>query len=131
MPLNDFILQELLYAYQNLLKIASEHEWIEWVFRLRQPERRHALEFVEGWNGTRIAVAGSILLVVSTVIGIAYSVKGGNIQDGFSVASFILTAGSGELLHIIERDILTQLLVLLALLAIISQIESSSGKHNG
>jgi hypothetical protein len=97
-PLNDFILQELLYAYQNPSKITSEHEWIEWVFRLRHPDRRHALEFVEGWNCTRIAVAGSLVLVVSTVVGVAWSVKGSGVQDGFSIASFILAAGSGELI---------------------------------
>jgi hypothetical protein len=95
-PLNDFILQELLYAYQNPSKISSEHEWINWVFRLRQPDRRHALEFVEGWNGTRIAVAGSIPLVVSTMVAIVWSAKGSGVQDGFAVAGFILTAGSCE-----------------------------------
>lgn len=84
------------------------------MFRLRQPDRRHALEFVEGWNGTRIAVAGSIPLVVSTMVAIVWSAKGSGVQDGFAVAGFILTAGS----------------LLLALLAIISGIESSSGKRN-
>jgi len=95
-PLNDLVLQELLYAYQNPSKITSDHEWIEWVFRLRQPGRRHALEFVEGWSGTRIAVAGSAVLVISTVVGVVWSVKGSGIQDGFAIAGFILTAGSGE-----------------------------------
>ena len=67
------------------------------VFRLRQPDRRHALEFVEGWNGTRIAVAGSIPLVVSTMVAIVWSAKGSGVQDGFAVAGFILTALSCEL----------------------------------
>jgi hypothetical protein len=97
-PLKDFILQELLCAYQNPSKISSEHELIDWVFRLRQPDRRHALEFVEDWNGTRIAVAGIIPLVVSTMVAIVWSAKGSGVQDGFAVARFILTAGSCELL---------------------------------
>jgi hypothetical protein len=96
-PLDNFVLQEVLYAYQNPSKITTEHEWIDWVFRLRQPDRRHALEFVEDWNGTRIAVAGSIPLILSTVLGIVWSVKGSGIPDAFSVAGFILTAGSCEL----------------------------------
>ena len=99
MPLDDFVLQEILYAYQNPSKITSEHEWIDWVFRLRQQDRRHALEFVEGWNGTRIAVAGSIPLVFSTVLCIFWSVKGSGIQDGFAIAGFILTTGSCKLNH--------------------------------
>jgi hypothetical protein len=96
-PLEDVVLQEVLYTYQNPSKIITEHEWIDWVFRLRQPDRRHALEFVEGWNGTRIAVAGSIPLLLSTVLGVVWSVKGSGIPDAFSVAGFILTAGSCEL----------------------------------
>ena len=95
-PLSNFVLQELLYAYQNPSKISSEHEWIDWVFRLRRPGRRHALEFVEGWSGTRIAFAGSIVLVISSAVGIVWSIKGSGVQDGFTIASFILTAGSGE-----------------------------------
>ena len=97
MSLDDFVLQEVFYAYQNPSKITTEHEWIDWVFRLRQPDRRHAVEFVEGWNGTRIAVAGSIPLLLSTVVGIVWSVKGGGVQNAFSVAGFILIAGSCEL----------------------------------
>ena len=56
-----------------------------------------ALEFFEGWNGTRTAVAGSITLLLSTVLGVVWSVKGSGIQDGFAISSFILTAGSREL----------------------------------
>jgi hypothetical protein len=96
-PLEDFVLKEILYVYQNPSKITTKHEWIDWVFCLRQQDRRHALEFVEGWNGTRIAVAGSIPLLLSTVLGVVWSVKGSGIQDAFAVAGFILTAGSCEL----------------------------------
>jgi hypothetical protein len=83
-----------MYAYQNPSKIRTKQDWIDWVFRLRQEDRRHALEFVEGWKGARIAVAGSIPLIISTVVGIVWSVKGSSVQDAFAVAGFILTAGS-------------------------------------
>ncbi|KAG9244739.1 hypothetical protein BJ878DRAFT_504823 [Calycina marina] len=110
-PLDEFVLQEVLYACKNPEKVNSGTEWIDWVFSLRQVECRHALEFIEGWNGSRVAVAGSIPLVISTFVGIIWSFKTGEIQDAFAVAGFILTAGS----------------LLLALLAVISGIESSSG----
>jgi hypothetical protein len=84
-PLDEFVLQEINYAYQNPLKITTEHEWIDWVFRLKQQDLRHALEFVEAWNPTRIAVVGLILLLVSTVLGIVWSVRGSGIQDGFAI----------------------------------------------
>jgi hypothetical protein len=94
-PLDEFVLQEIIYAYQNPSKITTEHEWIHWVFRLRQQDLRHALEFVEAWNPTGIAVVGLIPLLVSTVLGIVWGVQSG-IQDGFAIAGFILTAGNCE-----------------------------------
>lgn len=92
--LDNFVLQEMLYAYKNPSKIDTYHEWIDWVFRLRQPDKRHALEFVEGWNGTRIAIAGMTPLVFSTVVGLAWSIRSGDWQTAFTVAGFILTAGT-------------------------------------
>ncbi|CAG8980873.1 hypothetical protein HYALB_00013512 [Hymenoscyphus albidus] len=108
-PLDDFIIQEVLHAYQNPSTIETEHDWIDWVFRLRQPDRRHALEFVEGWNGTRIAIAGLMPLLVSCVLGVVWSWRTGDVQTAFTVAGFVLTAGT----------------LVLALLAIISGIEAS------
>jgi len=102
-PLDNFVLQEVLYAYRNPSKIDTDHAWIDWVFRLRQPDRRHALEFVEDWNGTRIAMAGSTPLIFSTVVGIVWSVKSGDVQTSFTVAGFILTAGTRKFLDFVDR----------------------------
>lgn len=99
MPLDDFVLQEILFAYGNPNKIETSTEWIDWVFRLRQSDRRHALEFVEGWNGTRIAVAGLTPLFFSCLLGIVWSWKTGDVQTAFTVAGFVLTAGTCELNH--------------------------------
>ena len=84
----------MLYAYNHPSQMNTEHVWIDWVFRLRQPDKRHALEFVEGWNGTRIAIAGMTPLVFSTVVGLIWSIKSGDWQSAFTVAGFILTAGT-------------------------------------
>ncbi|KAH6889392.1 hypothetical protein B0T10DRAFT_548779 [Thelonectria olida] len=108
-PLDDFVLQEMMYAYRNPGKLGSDDDWIQWVFRLRGKDRRHALEFVEGWNTTRIAVAGTIPWLSSCLVGISWTAAGGDAQTAFTVASFILTSSS----------------IVLALLAIISGIESS------
>ncbi|KAK1831853.1 hypothetical protein QBC39DRAFT_350311 [Podospora conica] len=117
-PLDDFILQEMMYAYRHpnrlgRLSSASSHstdDWIRWVFRLRRRDRRHALEFVEGWNTTRIAVSGTAPWLSSCLLGVVWTVmSGGDAQTAFTVASFLLTSSS----------------VILALLAIISSIESS------
>jgi len=69
-PLDDFTLQEIFYAYQHPEHIKTESEWIDWVFRLRQADRRHALEFVEGWSGFRIGLIGSLPWVVATIVGV-------------------------------------------------------------
>ncbi|RFN45629.1 hypothetical protein FIE12Z_10131 [Fusarium flagelliforme] len=34
-PFDDFILQEIMYAYRNPGKLGSSVDWIQWVFRLR------------------------------------------------------------------------------------------------
>lgn len=108
-PLDNFVLQEILYAFNHPSKVDTHHDWIDWVFQLRQPDKRHALEFVEGWNGTRIAVAGSVPMVFSTLVGLIWSIRSGDWQTAFTVASFILTLGT----------------LLLALLAVVSGIEAS------
>ncbi|ROW03074.1 hypothetical protein VMCG_05749 [Cytospora schulzeri] len=108
-PFDDFVLQEMLYAYRHPQTLEDNDEWIRWVFRLRRKDKRHAVEFVEGWNTTRIAVAGTIPWLSSCIVGIAWAAAGGDVQSAFTVASFILTSSS----------------VILALVAILSGIESS------
>jgi hypothetical protein len=95
-PLDDFVLQEMFYAYTHPAKISSESDWINWVFRLRRQDKRHALELVEGWNSTRIIVAVSIPSLISSVVGITWAVVLKDVQSAFAVASFILTLGTGE-----------------------------------
>ncbi|KAH6619008.1 hypothetical protein C7974DRAFT_474731 [Boeremia exigua] len=106
-PLDDFTLQEVFHAYNNPSMIETETAWIEWVFNLRQADRRHALEFVESWSGSRIATVGSIPWISASIVGVVWVARGGDAQTAFTVASFILTVGTS----------------LLALLAIISKIE--------
>jgi hypothetical protein len=93
-PLDEFILQEVLYAYNNPSTVKSEHEWVDWVFRLRRPDQRHALEFVEGWNGYRIGIIGSAPWIASSIVGIIWSAMGGDMVTAFTVAIFILTVGT-------------------------------------
>jgi hypothetical protein len=96
-PLDDFTLQEVFHAYNNPSMIETEAAWIDWVFNLRQADRRHALEFVEGWSGSRIATVGSVPWVSATIVGVVWVVRGGDAQTAFTVASFILTVGTCEL----------------------------------
>ena len=88
-------MQEVLYAYNHPSEFGTGTDWIEWVFRLRQPDKRHALEFVEDWNGTRIAIVGTIPCFASTLVGVIWSARGGDIQTAFTVAGFILTTTTG------------------------------------
>jgi hypothetical protein len=109
-PLDEFTMQEVLWAFNHPESFSDqESEWVDWVFRLRQRDKRHALQFVEDWNGMRIAIVGTIPCVLSTAVGITWSAMGGDIQTAFTVAGFILTVAT----------------VLLALLAVISGIDSS------
>ena len=97
MPLDDVALQEIFYAYSNPSKIEDNQfktPWIEWVYKLRKPDHRHALEFVENWDGTRIAIAGILPWLFSMIIGVVWSAKGGDVQTAFTVAGFILTSGT-------------------------------------
>jgi hypothetical protein len=50
----------MFYAYEHPERITSQTNWIEWLFRLRRRDKRHALEFVEGWNSTHIVFAGML-----------------------------------------------------------------------
>jgi hypothetical protein len=94
--IDDFTLQAVFYAYQHSSEIETEHDWIDWVFRLRKPDHRYALEFVEGWNTTRIAIAGSLPILFSTLVGVIWTILGGDVQTTFTVAGFILTCGTCE-----------------------------------
>ena len=85
-----------MFAYANPLKVTSKHDWVEWAFKLKQKDKRYALEFVEGWEATRIAVLGSVLWMASFLLGIIWSVRGGDIQTVFTVASFVLAAASSR-----------------------------------
>ncbi|CAO2656555.1 Nn.00g053580.m01.CDS01 [Neocucurbitaria sp. VM-36] len=107
-PLDEFTLQEIFHAYKHPSSITTDEAWIDWVFRLRQQDRRHALEFVEGWSGFRIALIGSVPWIAATIMGIVWVSRGGDAQTAFTVAGFILTVGNS----------------LLALLAIVSKIET-------
>lgn len=97
-PFDDFVLQEMMHAYSNPGKLQDldKDDWIRWVFRLRRKDRRHAVEFVEGWNTTRIAIAGSIPWLSSCIVGIAWASIGGDVQTAFTVAGFILTSSSSR-----------------------------------
>jgi hypothetical protein len=59
-PLDDFTLQEILQIYSSPSTVKSKTQWTEWVFQLRQDDRRHALKFMEDWSGPRIALVGSV-----------------------------------------------------------------------
>ncbi|KAH0555716.1 hypothetical protein GP486_006339, partial [Trichoglossum hirsutum] len=96
-PLDDVDLQDILYAYNNpstLSDSEDETPWINWVYGLRKPYRRHAIEFVEGWDQKRIAIAGTLPWLFSTIVGVVWSAKGGDVQTAFTVAGFLLTSGT-------------------------------------
>ena len=95
-PLDEFMLQEIYHVYLNTSSINTETEWIEWVFRLRRQNERHALEFVEGWNGSRIVIAGTLPWLISCLVGIIWTARGGDVQAAFTVASYILTSATGK-----------------------------------
>lgn len=83
-----------MYAYLHPSRVSSSDDWIRWVFRLRRADRRHAVEFVEGWDSTRIAVAGAFPWFSSCLVAVAWTAAGGDPQTTFTVASFILTSSS-------------------------------------
>lgn len=83
-----------MYAYSRPEKVTSDHEWIDWVFRLRTPSERHAVEFVERWNSKRIAIAGALPWLGSWLVGIIWATMGGDPQTTFTVAGFMLSSMS-------------------------------------
>jgi hypothetical protein len=90
--------RELLWYYYNPSKAPENTTYIEWVFNLRCFGHRHALQVVEGWSSLRIAIAGSMPAVISSIVGIAWSARTGDVVSAFTVALFILTAGTREYL---------------------------------
>lgn len=90
----DYVKQDILFAYRRPEKLQSDDDWIRWIFNLRQPRRRFALEFVEGWSAPRILIAVAILLVASTAVGLGWVFGTADVQSAFTIASFILGAGS-------------------------------------
>jgi hypothetical protein len=51
---------------------------------------------VEAWSGSRIAIIGSTPIVVSSLVGIIWTIKGGDATTAFTVAAFILAVGTGK-----------------------------------
>lgn len=90
----DYVKQDILFAYRHPEKLQSDGDWIQWILNLRQPRRRFALEFVEGWSAPRILIAVAILLVASTAVGFGWTFGTADVQSAFTIASFVLGAGS-------------------------------------
>lgn len=94
--MDDFVLQEMMYAYRNPDKVRTDDAWIKWVFKLRSNDKRHAIEFAEGWNTTRISIAGTLPWLSSCMVGVIWTATGGDAQTAFTVAGFILTSASSK-----------------------------------
>lgn len=92
--LPEYIKQDILFAYRYPEKLHSNGEWIQWIYNLRQPGRRYALEFIENWSALRILIAVSVLLASSIALGIVWAVVKDDAQTAFTVATFVLGAGS-------------------------------------
>ncbi len=120
-----------MYAYRHPKTLSTTDDWVHWAFRLRRADQRHALEFVEGWNTTPIAISGTVPWLASSLVGILWAVLGGDTQTAFTVASFILTSSSSRSAARRARKnspwLTWSSLAILTLLAIISSIESSAG----
>ncbi|KAL1845080.1 hypothetical protein VTK73DRAFT_1178 [Phialemonium thermophilum] len=89
--------------------------WINFVFPLRKEGQdgvvtRHMLEFVEGWNVARIVIGSSVPIVLSVVLGVAWTLLTTDPQTAFTVAGFVLTLGAA----------------LVALLAVVADVSSSN-----
>jgi hypothetical protein len=94
--LDDSVLQEIMFAYGNPEKITSDRDWVNWAFKLKQKDKRFALDFVEGWQGSRFIILGLVPWTSSFLMAIAWSSRGGDLQTVFTVASFMLTAASSK-----------------------------------
>ncbi|KAM5347396.1 hypothetical protein ACJ41O_010401 [Fusarium nematophilum] len=91
----DLLFQIFRLGYGSTHKDGDD--WVEWVFGLSDADgKRHQLEFIEGWSPLRLLIATSIPLLSSIVLGVCWIVLTGDIQTGFTLAGFVLTAGSGE-----------------------------------
>jgi hypothetical protein len=97
--------RDMLWLYYNSSKAPKDLRYIKWVFGLRHTDHRYALQIVEGWSPLRIAVAGSLPAVISTIVGVAWSARAGDVVTGFTVALFILTAGTRKLT--LRRSLIT------------------------
>lgn len=95
--MDSFANHDLMFAFNNPDKVPTHDEWIEWIFQLKAAKnKKYALEFVEGWQAHRILVVGAVPWIASCLTGIIWSIFGGNIQNSFAVASFILTASGSR-----------------------------------
>ncbi len=54
------------------------------------------LEIIEDWQAGRVAVLGCVPWVTSFLLGIIWSACDSDMQTAFTVASFVLTAGSSK-----------------------------------
>jgi hypothetical protein len=89
-------LQELWYAFRRPEQIESQGEWVDWAFALKaQANNRYGLEFVEGWNGSKIAALGVTPLLGTLVASIAWARAGGDLQTVFTVTSYALAVCTG------------------------------------
>ncbi|KAF8244409.1 hypothetical protein K440DRAFT_636165 [Wilcoxina mikolae CBS 423.85] len=73
-PFDEEFLREVLSLFKDPSKVESKNEWINWVFKLKlgKTGRKHILVFEEGWDGTRVAIAGSLPFVGSFLVAIIW-----------------------------------------------------------
>lgn len=89
--------QEVLWNFYKPSRVKKDSfRYVDWIFKLRQEEQRHALEFVEGWSGWRVALAGSIPGMISTGVATAWALMGGELSTVFTVSSFVLAISTRE-----------------------------------
>jgi len=93
-------LQELFYRFRSPSTVETSQEWVEWAFALKaQADHRYGLEFVEGWDSTKIAAVGMAPLIGTLVMAITWAeLGGGNLQTVFAVASYALAVCTGAFL---------------------------------
>ncbi|KAI9794278.1 MAG: hypothetical protein M1833_000421 [Piccolia ochrophora] len=99
---------QLMSAFENPSGIRPGTEWVAWVFAMKaDPYNKEGLEFVEGWNGRKIAIIGASVLIGTTLMAGLWAGLGGDLQTVFTVASFLLALSTASI----------------GLLAILSQID--------
>lgn len=87
-----------MFCYQNYSKIDTEYEWVRWVEKLKSdPDERFGLEFVESWDGQRIILLGTVVLLVIVGLSAIWVIKGGDLQTVFTVMGFILSVTTSKL----------------------------------